>query len=105
MDRARTPFASSQASCGFYHRLGPSGVFQATSLAPSGPYPLVLQICRFAKEQPVGRILLKKGPLLLLRQAPGSVTRGRSFPKIFYLYLAPEILREDIRLEGWFSLP
>src|SRR6266571_3448628 len=35
-DPSTTAFAASQASCRSYHRLGPSGIFQGTSLAPSG---------------------------------------------------------------------
>ena len=47
----------------------------------------------------------EKESVALSLPSPGSVTRGRSFPKIFYLYLAREILREDVRLEGWFNDP
>src|SRR5947208_10094580 len=45
------------------------------------------------------------GPLLFLCQVLDLFREKRSFPKIFYLYLACQNLREDFRLEGRFSLP
>src|SRR5439155_2185361 len=45
------------------------------------------------------------GPLLFLCQVLDLFREKRSFPKIFYLYLDCQNLREDFRLEGRFSLP
>jgi len=59
----------------------------------------VADLCCFAKEQPLDtQNLLRMGPLLFLCQAPDLSARKGRFPKIFYLYLACQILR---RISGW----